>query len=110
MSSWLTLMLIGVVVAGFVFLRWSKKSGSMSKVRIRLPKLTPESAESLQKQKDVEEERNKKMEALLIAKEELMRVRKANKELGRKIAELNEDNVDHEDIPAPVVKKRQMGT
>ena len=108
MDSWLMVILIVVVLVGFVVLRWTKRSGAMSKMRFRLPNMASGNVDTLKKQAELETARSEKLKAVLEAKRGLMRVRAVNDGISKQINEMTKDNVDKVEPPAPVVKKRQM--
>ena len=108
MDSWLMVILIVIILVGFVVLRWTKRSGVMSKTRFRLPGMVSGNVDTLKKQTELETTRSEKLKAILDAKRELMRVKAVNDGISKQIAEMTKDNVDKVEPPAPVVKKRQM--
>lgn len=87
-TSWLFVVLIILIAGGYYYLRKSK-----NKFISRL--LTPKSdINRIVSEIEREKAEGEKLDALWLARQELMRQKKRNNLLRRSITEVNEDNVD----------------
>lgn len=101
--SWIIILVIVVVAVAAVVIR---RRGGLSVKGFHLPSLSgaggnssQTTAEKLQAQKEIEEQRTQALQDELKAKQELMRVRKANIALKKEIDSTTELNVDKKKPP-----------